>query len=131
VDNLGESFFASADYTSIKKFAQEIESIISEESFVKKKEKTIKVKNFTEVITFLMNDAKKGQSFQRYKGLGEMNPEQLWETTMNPENRILLKVKIEDAIVADEVFSTLMGDEVEPRRNFIEDNALSVDNLDF
>ena len=94
-------------------------------------EETIKVKNFTEVITFLMNDAKKGQSFQRYKGLGEMNPEQLWETTMNPENRILLKVKIEDAIVADEVFSTLMGDEVEPRRNFIEDNALSVDNLDF
>ena len=131
VDNLGESFFASTDYTSIKKFAQEIESIFTDESFVEKKEKTIKVKNFTEVITFLMNDAKKGQSFQRYKGLGEMNPEQLWETTMNPENRILLKVKIEDAIVADEVFSTLMGDEVEPRRNFIEDNALSVDNLDF
>ena len=130
-DVLGESFFNSADYASIKKFSQEIESIITEESFVEKKEKTVKVKNFTEAITFLMNDAKKGQSFQRYKGLGEMNPEQLWETTMNPENRILLKVKIEDAIAADEVFSTLMGDEVEPRRNFIEDNALSVDNLDF
>ncbi len=131
IDFLDELFFSSTDYASIRKFAQEIENMIVEESFIKKKEKTIKVKNFTEVVTFLMNDAKKGQSFQRYKGLGEMNPDQLWETTMNPENRILLKVKVEDAIIADEVFSTLMGDEVEPRRNFIEDNALSIDNLDF
>ncbi len=128
---LGKSFFDSADYTSIKKFSQEIESVITDESFVEKKAKTVKVKNFTEVLDILMNDAKKGQSFQRYKGLGEMNPEQLWETTMSPENRILLKVKVEDAIVADEVFSTLMGGEVELRRNFIENNALSVDNLDF
>jgi DNA gyrase subunit B len=131
VDRLSESFFNSADYITIRKFSEEIESLINEESYIKKKDKSIKVKNFTEVVDFLMNDAKKGQSFQRYKGLGEMNPDQLWETTMDPENRILLKVKIEDAIVADEVFSTLMGDEVEPRRNFIEDNALSVDNLDF
>ncbi|AYQ55774.1 DNA gyrase subunit B [Bathymodiolus thermophilus thioautotrophic gill symbiont] len=131
VDHLGESFFNSADYMAIRKFSEEIESVITEDSYIEKKDKSIKVKNFAEVVDFLMNDAKKGQSFQRYKGLGEMNPDQLWETTMDPENRILLKVKVEDAIVADEVFSTLMGDEVEPRRNFIEDNALSVDNLDF
>jgi len=130
-DLLGQAFFNSDDYKAIKKFSEAIESVFSEESFVEKKGKEIKAKNFSQVVKFLMDDAKKGQSFQRYKGLGEMNPEQLWETTMDPENRILLKVKIEDAIVADEVFSTLMGDEVEPRRNFIEKNALSVDNLDF
>lgn len=130
-DCLGEAFFNSADYKTIKNFSEKVESVINEESYVEKKGKEVKVKNFTQVVSFLMDDAKKGQSFQRYKGLGEMNPEQLWETTMDPENRILLKVKIDDAIAADEVFSTLMGDEVEPRRNFIEDNALSVDNLDF
>jgi len=130
-DRLGESFFSSTDYQTIQKFSTEIESVIVDESYVEKKGKSIKVKNFTQVVKFLIEDAKKGQSFQRYKGLGEMNPEQLWETTMDPENRIFLKVKIEDAIVADEVFSTLMGDEVEPRRIFIENNALSVDNLDF
>ncbi len=129
--SLGAEFFESQDYQVIKVFSQEIESIINQESYVEKKTKQIKVNNFSDVVNFLIDDAKKGQSFQRYKGLGEMNPEQLWETTMDPEQRTLLKVKIEDAIVADEVFSTLMGDEVEPRRNFIEDNALSVDNLDF
>jgi len=130
-DYLGRAFFDSSDYKTIATFSEKIESIINDESYVEKKGKEIKVINFTQVVKFLMDDAKKGQSFQRYKGLGEMNPGQLWETTMDPENRILLKVKIEDAIAADEVFSTLMGDEVEPRRNFIEDNALSVDNLDF
>jgi DNA gyrase subunit B len=130
-DYLGKSFFNSDDYKTIKEFSEEIESVFNEESFVEKKGKEVRVKNFSQAVKFLMDDAKKGQSFQRYKGLGEMNPEQLWETTMDAENRILLKVKIEDAIVADEVFSTLMGDEVEPRRNFIEKNALSVDNLDF
>lgn len=131
VDKLSQGFFDSADYKTIEKFSTAIESAISTGSYVEKKDKKLKVDNFTQVVDFLMNDARKGQSFQRYKGLGEMNPEQLWETTMDPENRTLLKVKIEDAIAADEVFSTLMGDEVEPRRNFIEENALTVDNLDF
>jgi DNA gyrase subunit B len=128
---LGQAFFDSIDYQTIKAFSNKIESAINKQSFVEKKDKRMQINSFSDAVAFLIEDAKKGQSFQRYKGLGEMNPEQLWETTMDAEQRTLLKVKIEDAIVADEVFSTLMGDEVEPRRKFIEDNALSVDNLDF
>ncbi len=128
---LDKSFFDSGDYEQIKKYFKEVQSHFSSESRVEKNGKTEKVSTFSEMIEFLMDEARKGQGFQRYKGLGEMNPEQLWETTMDPENRNLLKVKVEDTIAADEVFSTLMGDEVEPRRNFIEDNALSVENLDY
>jgi DNA gyrase subunit B len=127
---LSSEFFNSADYLQIGQFIQQAGDLFSEESHISRGERSQPVSNFSEVYAWLMNQARKGLNIQRYKGLGEMNPEQLWETTMDPENRRLLKVRIEDAIAADEVFTTLMGDHVEPRREFIEANALNVSNLD-
>jgi DNA gyrase subunit B len=125
-----KNFFRGADYEQVRTFLQQIADLFGPDSKVVRGDKQQPVKSFREVYDWLMAEAKKGQNIQRYKGLGEMNPDQLWETTMDPDNRRLLKVRIEDAIAADEVFTTLMGDQVEPRRNFIESNALNVSNLD-
>ena len=126
-----EGFVSSPDYRRIQKYSDDIESMFSEDSYVQKGAKEARAPSFSKALGFLLDEARKGQGFQRYKGLGEMNPDQLWDTTMNPETRTMLRVKIEDVMAADDVFETLMGDEVEPRRNFIEDNALKVGNLDY
>jgi len=124
------AFFQSVDYLKLTRFGQEVEALFTEATLLQIGEKKRKVESFREAFEILMEEARRGQQIQRYKGLGEMNPDQLWETTMDPDGRRLLRVNIEDAVAADEVFSTLMGDQVEPRRRFIEDNALAVENLD-
>ncbi|MEP7314024.1 MAG: DNA topoisomerase (ATP-hydrolyzing) subunit B [Pseudomonadota bacterium] len=127
---LPRDFFASAEYLRIAELGRTLSGLIGEGAYVTSGEHRHEVGSFKEVITWLFEQARKGQSMQRYKGLGEMNPEQLWDTTINPESRRLLQVRIEDAVAADDIFTTLMGDQVEPRREFIEKNALSVSNLD-
>ena len=129
-NELSPEFFNGADYQAFAQFVEQAGDLLTSGSFISRGERKQAVEKFGEVYEWLMKEAKKGLNIQRYKGLGEMNPDQLWETTMDPDNRRLLKVRIEDAIAADEVFTTLMGDHVEPRRNFIESNALNVSNLD-
>ncbi|WP_026878918.1 DNA topoisomerase (ATP-hydrolyzing) subunit B [Ignatzschineria larvae DSM 13226] len=127
---IDERFIHSNEYQEIAALSEELHSLIQPGAFVQRGERTLAIEGFKEGLDWLINEAKKGQQVSRYKGLGEMNAEQLWETTMDPESRRLLQVKVEDAVKADEVFTMLMGDEVEPRREFIEQNAQLVGNLD-
>ncbi|HCB12756.1 MAG TPA: DNA gyrase subunit B, partial [Gammaproteobacteria bacterium] len=128
---LTAEFFASPEYAVLIQFGGKLSGLFEQQDTeVRRGERVQPVSNFRAVMDWLLEEAKRGQHIQRYKGLGEMNPDQLWETTMNPETRRLLQVRIEDAVAADEVFTTLMGDQVEPRRDFIEQNALDVLNLD-
>ena len=123
-------FFKSNDYKKISGYVEDTTGLFGEESFIRMGERKQRVNNFKEAFSWMIREVKKGQHIQRYKGLGEMNPEQLFETTLDVNTRILLQVNIGDAVAADEVFTTLMGDVVEPRRDFIIKNALDVSNLD-
>ena len=123
-------FLSSGDYQQLLKTSQMLDGLVGAGALIQRGEKSESISNFKEALDWLLGEAKHNLNIQRYKGLGEMNPEQLWETTMDPNVRRLLKVQIDDAISADEIFSTLMGDQVEPRRAFIENNALGASNLD-
>ena len=127
---INKDLFLSSDYRKLIETGQKLAAVIKEGAYIQRGERKQAIQSFDQAIAWLISEAKKGQTIQRYKGLGEMNPDQLWDTTMDPERRVLLQVKVEDAVAADQIFTTLMGDEVEPRRQFIELNALEATNLD-
>ncbi|MEE4638251.1 MAG: DNA topoisomerase (ATP-hydrolyzing) subunit B [Wenzhouxiangella sp.] len=127
---LDEAFFRSPEYRHLARVGEVVGDLFGPGARIERGNQSTRITRFAEAYDWLMAESRKGRSFQRFKGLGEMNPDQLWDTTVNPDTRRLLKVTIEDAVAADEIFSTLMGNEVEPRRAFIESNALRVSNLD-
>jgi DNA gyrase subunit B len=127
---VGRELLTSPEYKELKRLFDDLTGAGYPPYVLENGDHSARLSSLKELLEYIMEGGKKGQYIQRYKGLGEMNPEQLWETTMNPETRVLLQVRVEDAVEANDIFSTLMGDEVEPRRKFIEEHALTAKNLD-